>query len=209
MTKYCSIHTDQSALNFCNSCKEYFCSDCLSEGSDYYYCNNDECQKQLNIEISNVKKSPLQGIGGWLILIAIGVITFPISCLIIAFTDFGFMNDPEYAGYMSAFLIEGVVSLILCGYGIYIAKLFFTKDIRLPQMFIYLLIINTIWVIADIMLVAIIFELSIESLIDRDIIRSVLQAAIWIPYFKKSVRVKNTFVRKSGYQQGELYSSSD
>lgn len=41
---------DKEALSFCHSCGKYFCSDCLTEGKEYYYCDNPECQKQLLLE---------------------------------------------------------------------------------------------------------------------------------------------------------------
>lgn len=56
MTNYCVNHPDKQALSFCHACKRHFCSECLVEGSDYYYCKNAECQV-LNIkEIESQKQ---------------------------------------------------------------------------------------------------------------------------------------------------------
>ena len=45
MKHYCKNHPDKIALSFCHSCGEYYCSDCLNEGSQYYYCKNEKCYK--------------------------------------------------------------------------------------------------------------------------------------------------------------------
>ena len=45
MKHYCKNHPDKMALSFCRSCGEYYCSDCLNEGLEYYYCENEKCNK--------------------------------------------------------------------------------------------------------------------------------------------------------------------
>lgn len=49
---YCTNHPSKKALSFCNSCKRYFCVDCLNEGTTYYYCKNADCQETFNEEMS-------------------------------------------------------------------------------------------------------------------------------------------------------------
>jgi hypothetical protein len=50
MKNQCYNHPEKNALNFCHSCNRYFCSDCLSEGIQYYYCKDEKCQKALEEE---------------------------------------------------------------------------------------------------------------------------------------------------------------
>ena len=47
---YCSRHQDKKALSFCHNCGKYFCKECLTEGKEYYYCSNSDCQKQMHLE---------------------------------------------------------------------------------------------------------------------------------------------------------------
>jgi len=47
----CFNHKDKEAINFCHNCKNHFCSDCLIEGPNFYYCKSDQCQKVLDREI--------------------------------------------------------------------------------------------------------------------------------------------------------------
>ena len=154
-----------------------------------------------------------KGIGGWLIFVAIGMITIPLSYFSTAYLDFGFFNNPEFSEYKSAFIIEGLVSLIFGLCSLHVARLFFTKDSDLPKMIIYLFMGNAIWSVLDTMLVMAVFEMGLEQSDIVDTMRPILSALIWIQYFKKSVRVKNTFGirpnRLGGYEKGNLYQQSD
>ncbi len=42
----CKNHPQKVANSFCHNCNEYYCSDCLNEGTEYYYCNKKECYGQ-------------------------------------------------------------------------------------------------------------------------------------------------------------------
>lgn len=46
----CKNHPQKIATSFCHNCKEYYCSDCLNEGTEYYYCNKKECYEQYLIQ---------------------------------------------------------------------------------------------------------------------------------------------------------------
>lgn len=50
MSHYCKNHPTLKAISFCYSCKEYYCADCLEEGSEYYYCNKDSCKQAKDNE---------------------------------------------------------------------------------------------------------------------------------------------------------------
>ena len=45
MKHHCKNHPNTIALSLCHSCGEYYCSDCLNEGLEYYYCKNEKCNK--------------------------------------------------------------------------------------------------------------------------------------------------------------------
>ena len=53
MVQHCVNHPERKALSFCHSCGKYFCSECLIEGNEYYYCNSEKCQAEYNKEIGN------------------------------------------------------------------------------------------------------------------------------------------------------------
>lgn len=49
--KSCYNHPEKKADNVCHECGNSFCSECLSEGVEYYYCNNPACQAKMAQEI--------------------------------------------------------------------------------------------------------------------------------------------------------------
>lgn len=64
MVQRCINHPEKEALSFCHSCGKYFCSECLVEGNEYYYCKSGECQAELKKEIEN-SASPVKNIKKW------------------------------------------------------------------------------------------------------------------------------------------------
>jgi hypothetical protein len=60
MKHYCKNHPDKAALSLCHSCGEYFCSDCLNEGHEYYYCNKDDCFSVFNKELLKKRKTKVK-----------------------------------------------------------------------------------------------------------------------------------------------------
>jgi len=54
MKMRCKNHPAREALSFCHSCKQYYCSACLTEGIDYYYCHEPDCQQAYKQEIEGL-----------------------------------------------------------------------------------------------------------------------------------------------------------
>jgi len=141
----------------------------------------------------------LVGIRGWLILPAIGLALSPIVAVITLITSLGSigkMIDRGYGLYSVLHLLTYVGILVyLC----FTAHTFFQKRKNAPQNVIRLLITL---VVASVILFLI--GLAVIGAHDGLIILSLLRsnnfiaqgiaAAIWIPYFKISKRVKATFV---------------
>jgi uncharacterized RDD family membrane protein YckC len=47
MEHSCFTHPTRPALSVCHSCGRPFCSDCLVEGEEFYYCRDKACQNAL------------------------------------------------------------------------------------------------------------------------------------------------------------------
>jgi hypothetical protein len=88
-------------------------------------------------------------------------------------------------------------NLIFLFWSIVLLVLFFQKHYRFPRMMIVYLAANLAFVGIDFFVAdsipAVAAEPDPES--TREFIRTIISAAIWIPYFLRSVRVKNTFTK--------------
>lgn len=151
-----------------------------------------------------------QQIGGWLILVAIGIVLspirivfqlFPVYSDLISSGSWATLTTPGFESYhplwMPILLLELVMNTGLFCAWIYIASLFFKKRKTLPKLYISLLAftlafqIGDAWALSLVMPNAPIFDPETT----REVARSLSAACIWIPYMLLSKRVKATFVR--------------
>jgi len=149
------------------------------------------------------------GIGGWLILPAVGLAISPILQGIRFFRDimpalepnvWRILSDPtsenHHPMWVPTILFEAASTILLFIFTLWLGYLFFfRKSPRVPQLFIFWLAINLIIQTIDLILTNSIPLAAGQS--DQQVVGglvpSIGSAAIWIPYFIKSVRVKNTF----------------
>lgn len=161
---------------------------------------------------ARVKDKKGKNIGGWLILIAIGLIFTPIvilSGLILdesyydAYSWSALWNTPGPTGKPMVFLIavEMIVNYAFVIYSTVIIILFFQRRTIVPRLMIILygailafLILDTVVALA---LAPDLFTPQENQESFKEIIKGIFRCAIWIPYFLVSQRVKETFVRRS------------
>lgn len=136
----------------------------------------------------------LVGIGGWLVLPAIGFVLGPIIGVVSLIVALGLFSDVADAGYGGIYALELVVQVGLLAFLIYAAILFFGKKSNAPSTIITLMIVSLIasGVLLVIEIGAGAETFAIES--GKQLVRSAIGAAIWIPYFRVSKRVNATFV---------------
>ena len=136
----------------------------------------------------------LAGIGGWLILpvigFAMGLIYFPAMLTV----SLSMYSKVAWAGYGSIHAIEPIVLTGLLCFMLYTATLFFRKKSSTPATFIAL-------IIAGLVTGVLLFVIELNTEIDvfaintvEWLIKGIIKAAICIPYFRVSKRVKATFV---------------
>lgn len=153
----------------------------------------------------------LKGLGGWLILVGIGVVISPIVMLV-QMSDFiqifegntwAALTTPGsdfYQPYLGSLVIgEFIFNSLMFIAKIYLIYLFFSKHYMFPKVFIVLSIVTVVFFLIDTWLVTLI--LPDASVINSDTIqeflRSFIPAVIWVPYMLVSKRVKATFVEKA------------
>ena len=149
----------------------------------------------------------LNGIGGWLILLAIGQVLRPIGFIKTEFHLFPTILDTDswrsitdpiestyHTWWAPTLLFElffNIVSFVFCAL---LIALFFTKRATWPRCFVVFLIVSILGIALDTFLIDRI-PAAAESISTsiRDIGGTAVVAAIWIPYIYLSKRVKATF----------------
>jgi len=153
-------------------------------------------------------KTGSQGLGGWLILVAIGLIISPIRIGIIELTLLGIFVDGTwsvlsnsasefYNPTLSLIIpIEFMFNLAFIFGFIFLIYLFFTKSSNFPRWYIAVYLANLIVIILD--AVAVKIAVPGQPLFDTqttgEFLRSLAACVIWVPYMFKSKRVEATFV---------------
>jgi len=151
----------------------------------------------------------LEGINGWLILVAIGIIITPIRSayvLIPTYTEifttnvWAALTSPAYESYNALWapiLIGELIinSLIICSW-LYMGYLFFTKKASMPKWYIGIAFFSLLFIIADAYSISLVMPS--EPVFNPDTIkelgRALIMVCIWVPYMLVSKRVKATFV---------------
>jgi hypothetical protein len=149
-------------------------------------------QSESNVETADQK---LVGIRGWLILPAIGFTLGLVLGVVGLIAALGLYGDVVKAGYGGIYTLEILVIFGLLGFTVYAAILFFRKKSNAPQTIITLLIVSIVasGVLLIIELGAGAEPFAVET--GKQLVRDIIGAAIWIPYFRVSNRVKATFVK--------------
>jgi hypothetical protein len=156
-------------------------------------------------------RDDLKGLGGWLILIGIGVVLAPFRLLAAVVPAFApiFTEDywdqlttvdsPAYHPVWAPLIIGEIVvnsGLILVSF--YLIYLYFSKHYMFPKLYIAVAVFSLAFIVADAWLATIV--LPDEPMFDPDtfkeVARGLVGVVIWVPYMLVSRRVKATFVRK-------------
>ena len=163
---------------------------------------------EQNIHTNETEAKP-NGLGGWLILIGIGIILAPIKISYFVYSTYGeifsdgvwelltTVGTEYYQQYFGTLLIIEISINILLSFAIlYTAYLFFSKKITFPKWYIGILIFTILFMIIDALAVSVIFPdtEAFDESTTLELARSVVAAIIWIPYMLISVRVRNTFI---------------
>lgn len=150
------------------------------------------------------------GLGGWLILPAIGLVATPVRLLGTLVSDyFPIFQDgswesvttpgsPAYHYLWGPLIIFEIVGNLFFGiFAIVLFVLFLMKSHRFPVLMIALLVVNPLFVILDNFIGNLIPYLANidDPQVYTEIVRGVVGAMIWVPYFLVSKRVRNTFVK--------------
>jgi len=160
----------------------------------------------MEAQAANVKRErALEGIGGWLILPAIGLpLSIALGLLAIVLLvwfpsalGYGALLRayPGYASVRWFSVLVGLPVLALACLGCYY---FFTRKSDTPQLLIVLLVLNALFGIAAFIWSCAIFRFGLALVAAvRHVLVPAAAAVIWILYFLRSRRVRATFTKPS------------
>ncbi len=152
----------------------------------------------------------LEGLGGWLILVGLGIIAspikisaqiYPVYSKLFTGGSWAALTTPGTEAYhplWAPILISEIsINVALALTWLFIAFLFLTKKRLFPKWYIGILVFTLAFMLVD--AVAIKAVLPNEEIFDPDTIkelaRTLVTMLIWVPYMLMSKRVKATFVK--------------
>jgi transglutaminase-like putative cysteine protease len=141
-------------------------------------------------------------IGGWLILVAIGLTISPFTMLYLSFQQPELMTGELWwalfvtgrPGLAIFILLEQVYNIVMIIYAVGVVVLFFQRRSSAPRVVSIFYGIMAVGTILDAVLATALDENALEYEDFKTLVRAIGAAAIWIPYFNMSDRVKRTFV---------------
>jgi hypothetical protein len=145
----------------------------------------------------------LEGLSGWLVLVAIGLVVSPFVMLYTIVTvNLPFLTDNRYQPYLTSHpafaalaVFETITNIIFIASVLALAFLFFTKRKAFPTFMILYLATQCCVILFDTVTVHVLIPSANLSASYASVARSLIGALVWIPYFVISRRVKATFVR--------------
>ena len=146
--------------------------------------------------------SGFQPIGGWLVLVAIGLVLTAAAAVFRQFSDdiFSLHTWSAYSGsrhefnYKLALVYQLAGDTILAGYALFCLVLLLNKRDILPRFIIGYFIYGVIFLFLKIIVVQPLHKATLTNDSISVSVRAFVIAAIWIAYFKKSTRVEETFI---------------
>ena len=152
----------------------------------------------------------IEGLGGWLILVAIGIVFSPFRIIVELFPLYldifkdGYWEvlttpgtDAYHVMWAPIILAEMSINVILVFVWLFVIFLFFTKKKMFPKWYIGILLFTLTFIFMDAFAVKVVapHEPMFDDATVSEIIRTLLPCLIWIPYMLISKRVKATFIR--------------
>ncbi len=206
---------------FCKDCGKKvfnsdFCQNCdsssvkasgISTNSSFY--KNTVLNE--NTDTPQKKEENLNGLGGWLIVVFIGMIYSVYMYGVASYSSIKMFTDGTVEavsgiqGYAGALGFETVVQILFFLSLVYLIFLFFKKDKKFPKLYIIFLVVNIIFIAIDTYIIA--YGLNyptteIEQAMQGPIqdgwsqlTKGIVFGIIWISYMRVSKRVKLTFVK--------------
>lgn len=166
--------------------KRHVCIQCANDAIE----DSDFCADCEDREFRKIR--------GWLIVPAIGVVASVLINLFSINTTLRLLinNYAQMSGNLKGILLFELLAFVgMFLFALYVAGLFFRKKRELPRNYILLLLIGLAFVMLDLILGHQYLDVPLNYETVKPIVSNLASCAIWISYFRVSVRVKRTFVK--------------
>ncbi|WP_084165693.1 DUF3857 domain-containing protein [Dyadobacter crusticola] len=160
--------------------------------------------------LSGQISEPALPFGSWILLTGVQVVIFPLVTFAnltftggrLYFTNAGWNTMTGHSSMLEFFyrvslVFETVASTIIFCFSILLAVLYFKKRDSFPQLFSFFLIGNVVFAMIGVIEANTIYaEIAgfDADLVYKQIVRTLISAAIWVPYYYQSKQVAQTFV---------------
>ncbi|REK77036.1 DUF2569 domain-containing protein [Paenibacillus paeoniae] len=166
-----------------------------------------ETQTQATQEIKPLPQL-ISGLGGWLVVVQIGLYVTIIASFFQFMGSVSIFGDGSWelltqkgsamyhALWKPLILFEVIYHVLFFAFWIYIIVCFYSKKAILPRLMI---IYFSSFLIVGVIDYALLLQIPLAKSLDDgstifELVRSAGVCLIWIPYFIRSIRVKNTFI---------------
>ena len=161
--------------------------------------------------LKGIGEEPLEGIGGWLWLVALGIVASPLRIIFLIFPLYSEIfkdgsweiltssgTEAYHPMWAPIILAEMTINAALVLTWIFVGFLFFLKKAIFPKFYIGTLLFTLVFIIIDAMAVKIIFpnDPIFDPDTTKELVRTLVACLIWIPYILISKRVQATFVKE-------------
>jgi hypothetical protein len=188
----CPTHPQWPVAATCGRCGKFFCQQCVRDAGLAALPESKQCP---DCERTHPKDASLAGIGGWLLFPAFQIATAPLvlgSNLI----------SELRVDFAPAFLAPLVTECVFFGaglvYSLVAAVYFFRRRRHAVPLMIGFYVLGLIIACMNVGVAAWVAAIAGTSATGETVVgvmRAVMAAAVWVPYFVVSKRVKQTFTR--------------
>jgi hypothetical protein len=198
-----------TSINWLMVILAFFVAGAMTAGCIWYWRQANSNQPMMPPPLIEAPK--LQGLGGWLVLVGIGLCVAPIVRIVsigqhwesyFSLQIWELVTMPTSASYHPLYgpllIYEVFSNIIMFGLNLFTLCLFFKKHRAFPKVFIALALCNALFLILDHIgggMIPSIYSSKNHAKGQSDVIRALFYAVIWISYMLKSRRVKATFVK--------------
>jgi len=180
--------------------------------------NSKDLKQWVNVDETTAKTHPYYGVGGWAILITIGLFLAPIRILSEFYTqDVNFDDVAHISGFMALYRAEEIINWLLSGLSLITAYCLLSHKAGFQKLYLTLVLVSIFVPIVDAVAVIDVFEnsgvkIGVNDLFSgQEIFRQIavsIASLLWVMYVFRSKRINITTRKRLRKKHMHLLSAS-